>query len=158
MNIFLILFFYHLLQVVKMIGILAANTSVVVPVKTMRNQREERSSGSFCVDILLIYDYQCSGRQTRSALIRLTRGNSEPSCGRIIFTGGLLYGTLIFVGYAGTSTLTCDCLSTLVESCALSFHPVAGCAMAVKNWFSRSHVSSLMYFFSPSVQSGNRQE
>ncbi|XP_060567055.1 uncharacterized protein LOC132725880 [Ruditapes philippinarum] len=136
-------------SMVEMIGIIAANTSIVVPVKTMRNQREERS-GSFCVDVFLIYDYQCPDRQTRSALIRLIRGNSEPSCGRMNSTGRPsygtygTYGTLMSVGYVGTSTLTCDCLSTLIENCILSFHPAAGCAIAGKNWNSETPVTVIV--------------
>ena len=33
--------------------------------------------------------------------------------------------------YNPVTPLSCDCAKTLIKSCALAFHPVAGCALAV---------------------------
>ena len=45
--------------------------------------------------------------------------------------GGGASGSGSSVTYNPVTPLSCDCAKTLIKSCALAFHPVAGCAMAV---------------------------
>ncbi|XP_053379664.1 uncharacterized protein LOC128548542 isoform X2 [Mercenaria mercenaria] len=131
--------------VVDYIGSIAANTSIVVPVRTKLKQREKRSTGS-CVSILLLYSFECSGIQTRSALSRLTRGDiSGRSCFGSIFHG---HGRLSGRGsghasaYIASTALTCDCLQTFFKSCILAFLPGYGCPLALYNFVTADHSSA----------------
>ena len=45
--------------------------------------------------------------------------------------GGGGSGSGSAVTYNPVTPLSCDCAKTLIKSCALAFHPVAGCAIAV---------------------------
>ncbi|XP_048249483.1 uncharacterized protein LOC124117067 [Haliotis rufescens] len=137
-------------QTIDPIGGVEANTSVIVPVLVKLKPRVKRNLGTSACGLKMLYDYYCGGTKTGGQDITLTRvypGRPPLPCGGGV-GGGRGGGGGGYVGISGTggggsspsssvvvynpvTPLTCNCAGTLIKTCALGFHPIAGCAVAV---------------------------
>ncbi|WAR18704.1 TEuncharacterized [Mya arenaria] len=133
------------------IGSVAANTSIIVPVRATLKKRVKRNFvADFVCGLAVLYDYICGGTQTRGLDVTLTReypGRPPLPCG--LGGGGGSgggggggggdsggssgTGSGSAVSYNPTTPLSCNCAKTLIKSCALAFHPIAGCALAISD-------------------------
>ncbi|XP_046548308.1 uncharacterized protein LOC124258286 [Haliotis rubra] len=140
-------------QTIDPIGDVAANTSIIVPVLVKLKPRVKRNLGTSACGLKMLYDYFCGGTRTGGQDITLTRvypGRPPLPCGGggSRRRGGGGGGGGGYVGISGTggggsspsssvvvynpvTPLTCNCAGTLIKTCALGFHPIAGCAVAV---------------------------
>ncbi|XP_052092546.1 uncharacterized protein LOC127729013 [Mytilus californianus] len=135
------------------IGSVPANTSIkVLILVTPKNTRKKRSliAASVC-GMAVLYDYICGSKQTRNLDITLTReypGRPPLPCGRggggrdgggaegggVSYSGGYSgTGSGSSITYNPVTPLSCDCAATLIKSCALGFHPIAGCGLALSS-------------------------
>ncbi|KAL3847724.1 hypothetical protein ACJMK2_018620 [Sinanodonta woodiana] len=142
-------------SVIESIGSIEANTTIIVPVKATLKSKTKRNvaAAAFC-GLLLLYDYDCAGLQTRNLDVTLTReypgrpplpcglggggggggggdGGSGGGGGVTYGGGGGSSGSGSSVSYNPVTPLSCDCAKTLIKSCALAYHPIVGCAYAV---------------------------
>ncbi|WAR19895.1 hypothetical protein MAR_001733 [Mya arenaria] len=129
------------------IGSVAANTSIIVPVRATLKKRVKRNAvAAFVCGLAVFYDYICGGTQTRGLDVTLTReypGRPPLPCelGNVGAIGGVegdtggssRTGRGSAVSYNPTTPLSCNCAKTLIKSCALAFHPILGCGLAISD-------------------------
>ncbi|XP_052075242.1 uncharacterized protein LOC127712685 isoform X3 [Mytilus californianus] len=131
---------------VDVIGDLAANTSIIIPVKITLKSRTKRQGGC---SMLLMYDYVCGGTRSNSASVILTG-----SCGGgyLRFVGGRsASGSGVMIVYRPVTPVPCDCHAALLKKCILVYIPIVGCLASEGNLAASTIASCALQEFFPVI-------
>ncbi|VDI42819.1 deleted in malignant brain tumors 1 protein [Mytilus galloprovincialis] len=112
---------------VDVLGDLAANTSIIIPVKITLKPRTKRQGSC---SMLLVYDYICGGTRSNSASVILT--GSCSGGGNIRALGSAVGGPWpgmhgVVIVYYTVTPVPCRCLLTVLKKCILAFLPWKSC-------------------------------
>ncbi|XP_071178470.1 uncharacterized protein [Mytilus edulis] len=132
---------------VDVIGDLAANTSIVIPVKITLKSRTKRQGGC---SMSLMYDYVCGGTRSNSASVILTGSCGGHGGGYLRFRGGSASGGVMII-YRPITPVPCDCHAALLKKCILVHIPIVGCVASEGNLAASTIASCALQEFFPVI-------